>query len=105
MIKYNSGYLVYTNSVQGKIAIPLRSAYTASKHALQAWCDSARAELSLHNIQVLVINPSYIQTALSLNALTGSGQKYGSTVLFLLFLLYKCILNLFRYLSIIFIFI
>ncbi|XP_015594472.1 dehydrogenase/reductase SDR family protein 7-like [Cephus cinctus] len=77
MIKHRSGHIVCISSVQGKIAIPFRSAYAASKHALQAWCDSARAELADRNIKVTVINPGYIKTALSLNALTGTGHTYG----------------------------
>ncbi|XP_011502486.1 PREDICTED: dehydrogenase/reductase SDR family protein 7-like isoform X1 [Ceratosolen solmsi marchali] len=77
MIKQKFGHIVCTSSVQGKIAIPFRSAYTASKHALQAWCDSARAELSTKNIKITVISAGYIYTALSLNALTGTGDKYG----------------------------
>jgi dehydrogenase/reductase SDR family member 7B len=54
-----------------------RSAYAASKHALQAFSDSLRAEVSHHNIDVTVINPEYMKTNLSLNALTGSGNTYG----------------------------
>jgi dehydrogenase/reductase SDR family protein 7B len=78
MIKQKFGYIICTSSVQGKIAIPFRSAYSASKHALQAWCDSARAELSTKNIKIIVISAGYICTSLSLNALTGTGKKYGS---------------------------
>lgn len=78
MIRQKSGHIVCISSVQGKIAIPFRSAYTASKHALQAWCDSARAELSMNNIKITVVNPGYIKTELSLNAVTASGGKYGS---------------------------
>lgn len=55
-----------------------RSAYTASKHALQAFFDTLRAEISHHKVKVTVVSPGYIQTNLSLNALTGSGSKYGS---------------------------
>lgn len=54
-----------------------RSAYTASKHALQAFFDTLRAEISHHKVKVTVVSPGYIQTNLSLNALTGSGSKYG----------------------------
>lgn len=78
MIENKSGRIVCISSVQGKIAIPYRSAYAASKHALQAWCDSARAELAVSNVKITVINPGYIKTDLSLNALTGHGEKYGS---------------------------
>lgn len=77
MVERKSGHIVCVSSVQGKFAIPQRSAYTASKHALQAFCDSLRAEVDEHNINVTIVSPGYINTALSLNALTGSGQKYG----------------------------
>lgn len=77
MVQRKSGHIVCVSSVQGKFAIPQRSAYTASKHALQAFCDSLRAEVNEHNVKVTVISPGYINTALSLNALTGSGQAYG----------------------------
>jgi len=77
MIKQQSGHIIGISSVQGRIAIPFRSAYAASKHALQAWYDTARAELSDKNIKFTVISAGYIKTSLSLNALTGSGQVYG----------------------------
>lgn len=77
MIKRQEGRIVFVSSVQGKFAIPQRSAYAASKHALQAFGDSLRAEVDEHNIRVTVISPGYINTALSLNALTGTGAAYG----------------------------
>lgn len=77
MLKQQCGHIICISSVQGKISIPYRSAYAASKHALQAWCDACRAELAEQNIQVTIINPGYIKTALSLNAVTGSGETYG----------------------------
>lgn len=59
-----------------------RSAYSASKHALQAFCDSMRPEIARHNVHVTVVSPGYVQTSLSINAVTGSGQKYGGECLF-----------------------
>jgi len=50
----------------------------ASKHALQAFCDSLRAEVDGHGITVSVISPGYIRTNLSVNALTTDGTAYGS---------------------------
>lgn len=64
-----------------------RSAYAASKHALQAFSDSLRAELARYNIKVSVISPGYIATALSVNALTGSGEAYGGKYLSWMFVL------------------
>lgn len=77
MIKRKEGRIVCISSVQGKFAIPHRSAYAASKHALQAFCDTLRAEMEEHNVKVTCISPGYINTALSRNALTGSGSAYG----------------------------
>lgn len=77
MIERRSGHIVTVSSIQGRIAIPYRSAYAASKHALQAFSDSLRAEVARYNIKVSVISPGYIVTALSVNALEGSGEAYG----------------------------
>lgn len=81
MIERRSGHIVFVSSVQGRIAIPERAAYSASKHACQAFADVLRAEVAKYNINVSVISPGYIQTALSLNALTGSGSQHGGTKL------------------------
>ncbi|XP_075036005.1 dehydrogenase/reductase SDR family member 7B isoform X1 [Mixophyes fleayi] len=77
MIKNKRGHIVAISSVQGKISIPFRSAYSASKHATQAFFDCLRAEMAPHDITVTLINPGYIQTNLSLNAVTDDGSKYG----------------------------
>ncbi|XP_026560098.1 dehydrogenase/reductase SDR family member 7B isoform X2 [Pseudonaja textilis] len=77
MIKRRKGHIVTISSVQGKISIPFRSAYAASKHATQAFFDCLRAEVERFNIDVTVVCPGYIQTNLSLNAVTSDGSQYG----------------------------
>lgn len=77
MVERKSGHVVFVSSVQGLIAIPDRSAYAASKHAMQAFADSLRSEMFQHNINVSVVSPGYVKTAVSLNALTGSGDHHG----------------------------
>ncbi|XP_074552370.1 dehydrogenase/reductase SDR family member 7B [Halichoeres trimaculatus] len=77
MVRRRSGHIVVISSVQGKISIPCRSAYSASKHATQAYFDCLRAEMERYKIQVTVISPGYIRTNLSVNAVTGDGSKYG----------------------------
>ncbi|AWP18740.1 putative dehydrogenase/reductase SDR family member 7B [Scophthalmus maximus] len=77
MVRQRSGHIVVISSVQGKIAIPHRSAYAASKHATQAYFDCLRAEIERYGIPVSVISPGYIRTNLSLNAVSGDGSKYG----------------------------
>lgn len=61
------------------ICMTLRSAYAASKHALQAFSDCLRAEVAKDGIQVTVVNPSYIQSNLSMNSITNDGQFYGKS--------------------------
>lgn len=78
MVQRKTGHISYISSAQGKFALPNRSAYSASKHALQAFADSLRAELANSNIEVSCISLGYIQTQLSMNALTGSGERHGS---------------------------
>ncbi|XP_053133124.1 dehydrogenase/reductase SDR family member 7B isoform X3 [Hemicordylus capensis] len=77
MIKRRQGHIVAISSVQGKIGIPFRSAYAASKHATQAFFDCLRAEVEQYNVEVTVVSPGYIQTNLSLNAITADGTQYG----------------------------
>ncbi|NXM71437.1 DRS7B reductase, partial [Serilophus lunatus] len=77
MIKRRQGHIVAISSIQGKISIPFRSAYAASKHATQAFFDCLRAEVEQYDIDVTVVSPGYIQTNLSLNAVTADGSRYG----------------------------
>ncbi|NWI10864.1 DRS7B reductase, partial [Crypturellus soui] len=77
MIKRRQGHIVAISSIQGKISIPFRSAYAASKHATQAFFDCLRAEVEQYDIDVTVISPGYIQTNLSLNAIRGDGSRHG----------------------------
>lgn len=48
----------------------------ASKHALEAYSDSLRAEVFSKGITVSVLSPAYIRTNLSVNAVTSSGEKH-----------------------------
>jgi short-subunit dehydrogenase len=53
---------------------------TASKHAIQSFSDTLRAEVADDNIHVCVVNPGYIRTNLSHKAMCGDGSKYGGKV-------------------------
>lgn len=73
MIHRKSGKIVFVSSVAGKVPIPFRSSYAASKHALQAFSDSLRAEIAMHNVKVLVSSPEYIAKDLSQNDINRAG--------------------------------
>lgn len=73
LIAQKSGQFVVITSVVGKVATPVRSSYSASKHALHGFFDSLRAETYQHNIKVTLACPGYVKTNISMNALTGTG--------------------------------
>ena len=72
------GHFVVITSVVGKIGTPLRSSYSASKHALHGFFDSLRAELHQDQIKVSLICPGFVNTMVSINALTAHGDKQGT---------------------------
>jgi short-subunit dehydrogenase len=53
---------VNIGSVAGRIARPLTSVYDATKHALEAINDGLRGELFPFGIEVVMIEPGFIQT-------------------------------------------
>lgn len=73
-IQRKRGHFVVISSVVGKYGTPLRSGYSASKHALQGFFDSLRAETSQLGIKVTLICPGFIHTNLTMSALTGDGS-------------------------------
>ena len=68
MTEQGSGLIIQISSLNGFCAIPLGSAYCASKFALEAMSESARYELHRHNIRVLVVRPGVTDTSFFDNA-------------------------------------
>ncbi len=77
MEKQGSGHIVVISSIAGKFGFFLRSAYSASKHALHGFYESLRLEEEQYGINVTIACPGKISTAISLNALKSSGEKHG----------------------------
>ncbi|XP_018617208.1 dehydrogenase/reductase (SDR family) member 7Cb [Scleropages formosus] len=63
MMSRRSGHLLLVNSVQGKLSVPFRTAYAASKHAVQAFFDCLRAEVEEYGISVSTISHTFINAA------------------------------------------
>lgn len=78
MLAQKDGMLVSISSAVGKFGSPWRSGYSASKHALHGFFDSLRAEVYNDNVRALIVCPGFIQTNVSKNALTGTGEKLGT---------------------------
>lgn len=77
MQKQQSGHIIVISSIAGKFGFYLRSAYAASKHALQGFYESLLLEEAKNNIHVTLVYPGKINTPISVSALNSSGEKHG----------------------------
>lgn len=77
MIEKKSGHIVVVTSIAGKFGWPLRSAYSASKHALHGFFEALRAEQLSNNINVTIAVPGRVLTNISQNALLKDGSTHG----------------------------
>lgn len=72
-----SGHIVVVSSIAGKFGFFLRSAYSASKHALQGFYESVLLEEEKNNIHVTLVYPGKINTDISKAALNSEGKAHG----------------------------
>lgn len=75
-IKQNDGQFVVISSVTGKVGLPLRTAYSAAKHAVEGFFSSLRTELWRTNIKILVVRAGAVRTNIAMNALTADGSAF-----------------------------
>ena len=60
----NQGKIINISSVSGRRSHPFMAPYTASKFALEAFSDSLRRELMIYGVDVILIEPGPIKTAI-----------------------------------------
>ena len=77
MRNQKSGHIVVISSIAGKFGFYLRSAYSASKHALQGFYESVLLEEAKHNIKVTLVYPGKINTPISKSAINNKGEQHG----------------------------
>lgn len=77
MLDRKQGHIAAISSITGKFGFPLRSAYSAAKHALHGFFETLGLELNGKGIDVSLINPGRINTEISLHALNGQGKAHG----------------------------
>jgi NAD(P)-dependent dehydrogenase (short-subunit alcohol dehydrogenase family) len=61
-LRRGTGRLVLMGSVGGRSALPFLGPYAASKHALEAFADVLRVELSPWSIAVSIVEPASVRT-------------------------------------------
>ncbi|MEY3237048.1 MAG: hypothetical protein RI883_1149 [Bacteroidota bacterium] len=77
MIEQKSGHIIVISSIAGKFGFFLRSAYSASKHALYGFYESLLLEEEKHGIRVTIASPGKINTEISKHALNAEGTSHG----------------------------
>ena len=65
MIPRGKGQLVAISSIAGYNGLPGVSAYSATKAAVQKYCESLHLDLKQFNIDVTTINPGFVDTPLT----------------------------------------
>ena len=74
MIARRRGHFVVVTSVLGRVAMPKRSAYCASKFALDGFFRALWLEAASEGIDVTLVMPGFIRTNIARNALLGDGR-------------------------------
>ena len=77
MIERGEGYFGVTSTITGKFGFPMRSAYSAAKHALFGFYESLLAENHKHGIRVTMFSPGRVRTNISVNSVDREGKARG----------------------------
>jgi NAD(P)-dependent dehydrogenase (short-subunit alcohol dehydrogenase family) len=62
--KAHRGRIINISSVGGVLALPLLSAYAATKHAIEGYSHSLRRELRARGIKVIIVGPGAVKSAI-----------------------------------------
>lgn len=73
------GTIVGVSSIAGYRGLPGRSAYSASKFALQGWLEALRTEMLEENVHVMWVCPGFTTSNIRHAALDPQGNPYGET--------------------------
>src|SRR5690606_13478169 len=70
----NKGSIIAVSSINGFRGTPARTAYTASKFAMNGFFESLRTELMKKKVHVLVVCPGFTASNIRKNALLADGS-------------------------------
>jgi short-subunit dehydrogenase len=73
-LRASGGLLVGISSLAGKVGVPTRTGYSASKHAMTGFFDSLRIELAGSGVDVTMIYPGFVATGIRENAIGPDGK-------------------------------
>ncbi len=62
MRRRRSGHIICVSSVGGRVGLPFQSMYSASKFAIEGWCEAMRLEVMQFGIKVTTVAPGDFHT-------------------------------------------
>lgn len=75
----SKGSIIGISSINGWRGTPARTAYTASKFAMQGFYEALRTEVMKRDVHVLVVCPGFTGTNIRNEALAADGQSQGES--------------------------
>jgi short-subunit dehydrogenase len=78
-ILQSKGHIVAMSSINGHRGTPARTAYTASKYAMEGFFEALRTEVMKRGVKVLVVSPGFTGTNIRNIALTADGKMQGES--------------------------
>lgn len=77
-LQKSQGLFVAISSIQGQVGVPLHTGYSASKHALQGFCNALRMEVATSGVGVMTVLLHWLEgTELRQRALGRDGKALG----------------------------
>jgi short-subunit dehydrogenase len=73
-LRASRGRIVGISSLAGRVGVPTRTGYAASKHAMTGFFDSLRIELGESGVTVTMIYPGFVATGIRENASGPDGK-------------------------------
>ncbi len=80
-LKKSRGRIVVVSSVAGMTGVPLRTAYSGSKHAVFGLFESLRIELADQGVTVTMIAPDFVQSEIHIRAFGPDGKPVGDSTI------------------------
>ena len=80
---YKPGRIINITSINGKIAAPFMGGYVASKHAFEGLSNTLRIELQMYGIDVIIVGPGVVKTAIWGKQTDDIAEKYRNTEYYL----------------------
>ncbi|MEA3245481.1 MAG: SDR family oxidoreductase, partial [Gemmatimonadota bacterium] len=77
-LKATRGRILTVGSLSGKLGVPMRSAYAASKHAMTGFLDTLRIEVADSGVTVTTIHPGFVTTGSQARNLGPDGAPLGA---------------------------